>query len=117
MTAAPAGDGPCAPEPATCIEAEPFALQVTDDSMAPEFPAGCVIIVDPTGRVVHGAFVIAELASGYVFRRLDLSGGKPRLEALDPAAPALDLPGGLADLRGVVVQRAGRRRRDRKRYD
>ena len=33
--------------PTTCIEAEPFALRVTDDSMEPEFAAGCIIIVDP----------------------------------------------------------------------
>ena len=44
--------------PTTCIEAEPFALRVTDDSMEPEFATGCVIIVDPTGVAKDGACLL-----------------------------------------------------------
>ena len=102
----PAAEG-SAP-PTTCIEAEPFALRVTDDSMEPEFAPGCVIIVDPTGVAKDGAFVLAETDGEYIFRRLERSDGGDRLVALR---------GGLASVRGVVVQRAGARRRYHKRYD
>ena len=50
-------------EPATCVEAEPFALQVLDESMQPEFRKGCVILVDPTGRVQDGCYVLARTGS------------------------------------------------------
>ena len=104
-------------EPVTCQEAEPFALQVTDDSMAPEFPAGCIVIVDPTGVVRDGSFVIAETTNGLVFRELRIAGPRMTLHALDGRSEAIELAGGVAGIKGVVVQRAGRRRREHKRYD
>lgn len=104
-------------EPRTCIEAEPFALRVTDDSMSPEFREGCLIIVDPTGVARDGAYVLAEHEHGLLLRRLRLSGDTTRLEALNPDFPAVELDDGLASIRGVIVQRAGTRRRYHKRYD
>ena len=103
--------------PTTCIEAEPFALRVTDDSMEPEFAAGCVIIVDPTGVAKDGAFVLAEIDGEYIFRRLERTGEGDRLVALNDDYPPIALAAGLAAVRGVVVQRAGARRRYHKRYD
>lgn len=103
-------------EPRTCIEAEPYALRVTDDSMAPEFPRGCVIIVDPTGRATDGAFVLAEHEGGYLFRRLRVDGGEVWLESLRAGFEIIRPAQGLSAVKGVVVQRAGTRRRDRKRY-
>ena len=103
--------------PTTCIEAEPFALRVTDDSMEPEFAAGCIIIVDPTGIARDGAFVLAEIDGEYILRRLERTHGGDRLVALDDGYAPLALAGGLASVRGVVVQRAGSRRRYHKRYD
>ena len=111
------GDGVDTREPITCQEAEPFALRVTDDSMAPEFPAGCIVIVDPTGVVRHGAYVIAETAAGLTFRELRIEGGKMSLHALDARHETIELVRGLESIKGVVVQRAGRRRREHKRYD
>ncbi len=102
--------------PTTCIEAEPFALRVIDDSMAPEFAPGCIII-DPTGLATDGAFVLTEIEGEYIFRQLRRTKGGDRLVALNDHYPALTLTGGLAPVRGVVVQRAGTRRRDHKRYD
>lgn len=104
-------------ESRTCIEAEPFALRVEDDSMAPEFFPGCVIIVDPTGRATDGAFVLAEHEGGYVFRRLSIDGAEIELEPLNADYPVIRPPTGLAAVRGVIVQRAGTRRRHHKRYD
>ena len=103
--------------PTTCIEAEPFALRVVDDSMEPEFAAGCVIIIDPTGVVRDGAFVLAEVDSGYIFRMLRRTDAGDRLVALNGDYPPVTLAAGLASVRGVVVQRAGARRRYHKRYD
>ena len=125
--------GAAAP-PATCIEAEPFALRVIDDSMAPEFAPGCVIVIDPTGLATDGAFVLAEIDGEYIFRQLRRTEEGDRLVALNDRYPAIPLPGGAAippggiaeqsrqrfagaSVRGVVVQRAGARRRDHKRYD
>lgn len=103
-------------EARTCIEAEPYALRVTDDSMAPEFPRGCVIIVDPTGVAGDGAFVLAENQGTLVLRRLRVDGGDLWLEALRVGHEIIRPQDGFSAIRGVVVQRAGRRRRDHKRY-
>lgn len=103
-------------ETRTCTEAEPYALRVTDRSMAPEFPPGCVIIVDPTGVAVDGAFVLAEHNGALVLRRLRLDRDDVWLEALDSGYETIRPKSGLSAVRGVVVQRAGKRRRDHKRY-
>ena len=103
-------------ESRTCIEAEPYALRVTDESMAPEFPRGCVVIVDPTGVATDGAFVLAEHDGGLTFRRLRMDAAGVRLEALAAGYEVIRPDNGLAAVKGVVVQRAGRRRRDHKRY-
>ena len=40
-------------EPATCTEAEPFALRVQDDSMQPEFRTGCISLsIQPAGQLM-----------------------------------------------------------------
>jgi len=83
-------------EPSTCKEAEPFALRVLDDSMQPEFRVGCIIVIDPTGRATDGCYVLADLSS-----------------AKYPETTALD---DLSSIAGVVVQRAGVRRRYHKHY-
>ncbi len=100
--------------PTTCVDAEPYALRVTDASMAPEFPQGCVVIVDPTAEPAPGRFAVAETPSGLVLRRLAAAPGGWRLEALAPGVEADSARP--QDLRGVVTPRAGRRRRDHKRY-
>ena len=113
--APPAATG--AAPPTTCIEAEPFALRVTDDSMEPEFAAGCIIIIDPTGVAKDGAFVLAEIGGEYIFRRLNRTDEGDRLVPLNGTYAPVALTDGLAPVRGVVVQRAGARRRYHKRYD
>lgn len=100
----------------TCVEAEPFALRVLDESMEPEFAQGCVIIIDPTGVAKDGAYVLAELEGEYIFRQLRGEDGAWRLVALDGEHPEAALPQGLAAVKGVVVQRSGTRRSYHKRY-
>jgi hypothetical protein len=95
---------------AACSGAEPFALAVLDESMAPEFRAGDVIVIEPGGLAGDGAFVLAWAGGDWIFRRLLACGGRWRLEALDPRLPAIEI-GGLGDVRGVVIQKSPRGRR------
>jgi len=123
----------------TCTDAETFALRVLDDSMEPEFRRGCIIIIDPTGRATHGSFVLAQLpvdrdtlpgpanptpeSEGFVFRQLK-RGPQPEgvqstwhLAPLNQAYQAETTPIEIDAVVGVIVQRAGTRRRYHKRYD
>lgn len=105
-------------EPATCTEAEPFALQVLDDSMQPEFKSGCVILIDPTGRATDGSFVLAEHTNGeYLFRQLRQNAdGDWTLIALNNQYPPVTTAKDLSAVEGVIVQRAGTRRGYHKNY-
>lgn len=102
-------------EASTCIEAEAFALRVTDDSMEPEFAQGCIIIVDPTGPATHGAYVLAEVAGEFIFRQLSSKGSSLQLVALNSNYPSVSI-NSITSVKGVVTQRAGKRRRYHKRY-
>ncbi len=100
----------------SCAAGESFALQVLGDSMVPEFRDGSVVIVEPGGPLRDGAFVIAEHGSGVILRQLVIEQDQWSLHALAQGYPRIRIDG--ADtIRGVVTQRAGRRRADRKSYD
>ena len=101
---------------ARCGASEPFALRVLGDDMAPEFVEGHIVVVDPGGRVVSGCYVVARIDGQAMLRQLVIDGDSYRLTALKHSLPAIDLPG-LEAIVGVVSQRAGRRRREHKRYD
>lgn len=101
----------------SCSEAEPFALQVTDDSMEPEFAKGCIIIIDPTGIVRDGAYVFAvDENDEYIFRQLRIVDGRYILTALNESYPHIEISG-MERIEGVITQRAGKRRSYHKRYD
>ncbi len=108
MAAAPGAGDPCG-------AAEPFALRVLGEAMAPEFAEGDIVVVEPDGLATDGAYVIARAHGEWFLRRLVAHGGGWRLRALDPRFPDLDIPG-LEAVRGVVIQRArpGRRRESRR---
>jgi len=101
---------------ANCSASEPFALRVIGDDMAPEFVDGHIVIVDPGGRVISGCFVVARHADEVMLRQLSIDDGRYRLAALKQGIAEIEL-GGLDAIIGVVSQRAGRRRREHKRYD
>jgi SOS-response transcriptional repressor LexA len=105
------------PDLANCSASEPFALRVIGDDMAPEFEDGHLIIVDPGGRVVSGCYVVARQQSGMILRQLIGAGDCWQLHALDPSIDDIPLDNGLADIVGVISQRAGSRRKQHKRYD
>jgi len=98
-----------------CAGNEPFVLQVLGDSMEPEFPNGCMVVVEPGSQIEHGYFVIADAGTEVILRRVLIENQQWRLEALNPAYPVLEIEGP-ESIRGIVIQRAGRRRSDRKSY-
>jgi SOS-response transcriptional repressor LexA len=93
-----------------CAGAEPFALMVLGDSMAPEFADGDVIVVEPEGVAGDGAYVVARVDDGWALRQLVRTDDGWQLRALDGATPPTAIAD-LATLRGVVIQksRPGRR--------
>ena len=103
-------------EIARCGASEPFALRVLGDDMAPEFEEGHVVVVDPGGRVVSGCYVVARVAGEPMLRQLIIDGKKYLLVAAKKTLPTIELDG-FDTIVGVVSQRAGRRRREHKRYD
>ena len=94
---------------------EPFALRVVGDSMSPEFKDGCIIIIDPSGIVKDGSYVLARQGEEYVFRQLEFGEGVYYLKALQTGHEIIELPD-LAAVEGVIIQQGARRRADRKHY-
>ena len=102
-----------------CGASEPFALQVIDDSMEPEFPRGNIIVIDPTGVVGHGSYVLAVVENGYIFRQLVQENERYFIQPLNSAYLHEKREISLQAVQGKVVQQAGPRgkRSDRKKYD
>ena len=98
-----------------CAGSEPFALQVIGDSMEPEFIDGAIVIVEPTSSYHNGCFVVAAHDGNFLLRRLRIDDDHWWLDALNDTYPALAIPGP-GSVRGRVIERAGGRRKDRKRY-
>lgn len=99
----------------SCAEAEPYALRVIGDSMAPEFLDGHIIIIDPAMSPEHGAYVIIDYQGETTFRRFMVEPGRKFLKPLNDAYPTIEMAGNYR-VRGVVIQRASRRRKDHKNY-
>ena len=101
-----------------CASSEPFALQVIDDSMEPEFKKDCLIIIDPSGLAVDGAYVIAMIENGYIFRQLRIEDGRYYIQPLNEAYAHEKREIELAAIEGVIIQQAAPngRRKDRKKY-
>jgi len=95
---------------------EPYALRVIGDSMAPEFADGNIIIVDPGHPPVDGAFVVIDYGGEVMLGQYVLEGNRRWLKYLNAKHVAVELVPPF-EFKGVVIQRVGRRRKDRKRYD
>jgi len=94
-----------------CARCEPFALQVLGDSMEPEFPDKCIVIIEQAERCSHGMYVLVEVEGMRWFRqyRVDEQ-GKEWLVALNQLYPEIDLTGHAWKVMGVIIQRNIRRR-------
>lgn len=91
-----------------CVSLEPFALRVLDDSMAPDLPAGAVVVVDPGEPPEDGSLVVLEHDGEVRLRRLRLeapaTGEAGCARFVSPAGPDLAPEGGWRRaVRGVVT--------------
>jgi len=94
---------------------EPFALRVIGGTMAPEFADGAIIIIDPSGVVKDGSYVLARQGEEYIFRQLVFGKGVYYLKTLADGHEPIELPD-LVAIEGVIIQQGARRRADRKHY-
>ena len=89
-----------------CVSLEPYALRVLDDSMAPDLPAGTVVVVDPGEPAEDGCIAIVELDGEVLLRRLRLrdTGERRTARFTAPGLPDL-VPDGdwRRSVRGVVT--------------
>jgi DNA polymerase V len=99
-----------------CAELEPYALRVMGDSMAPEFWDGCIIIVEPRLGAASGQYVVVDYDGDTVFRQFVVEDGRTWLRPLNETYPSIELTREF-NVRGVVIQRAGTRRAQHKRYE
>ncbi len=97
-----------------CSELEPYALQVTDASMEPEFPENCVIVIEPALGAPDGTYVVADYADDTWFRQfvIDENGDKFLVATGDGFADMQLI--GPYQIRGVII--AQNYRGKRKKY-
>ncbi|WP_428605500.1 S24 family peptidase [Sedimenticola sp.] len=94
-----------------CSYNELYALQVLDDSMEPEFPAKCIIVIEPSEVCASGAYVIITVEGERLFRQwVRNTEGQVQLVALNPQYPSIALAGTNHKIEGVIVQRNIRRK-------
>ena len=94
-----------------CAWREPFALQVLGDSMEPEFPDKCVVIVEQAKQCSHGMYIFVEVEGVRWFRRyLVDEDGREWLIALNDLYPEIDLTGLEWKVLGIIIQRNIRRK-------
>ena len=98
-----------------CADHAPFALQVLGDSMEPEFSEGMIVIVEPGSNVSSGCYVVAQHEGEYLLRQFVLADARCLLKPLNVSYPTLALES-MQAIRGRVIQRAGKRRKDHKSY-
>lgn len=98
-----------------CSASEPYALRVIGDNMLPEFKDGQIIIVDPAFPPCHGAFVVVYYRDEYLFGQLHKKDNRQWLHYLNSQQEPIELIGPF-ECKGVVIQRAGRRK-DIKHYN
>jgi len=92
-----------------CSLHESYAAQVLGDSMEPEFPDKCVVIIYPVDQAYNGAYVFAEVEGVRWFRQYVKDNEGERLIALNDLYPEIYLDRLDWKILGVVVQRNIRR--------
>jgi phage repressor protein C with HTH and peptisase S24 domain len=89
-----------------CSYNELYALQVLDDSMEPEFPEKCIIVIEPSQVCASGAYVIITVDGERWFRQFVTDEeNNSRLIALKEGYPEIELEGTDYQIEGVIVQR------------
>ena len=88
-----------------CSSKEPFALQVLGDSMDPEFPDQCIVIIEPSDQCFSGMYIMAMVEGVRWFRQyIDDEQGE-RLVALNDLYPEIPLQGLEWKPEGIILQR------------
>lgn len=88
-----------------CSYNELYPLQVLDDSMAPEFPKDCIIVIEPASVCTSGAYVIASALGDRWFRQFVRDeDGNEKLVALNDLYQPILLDGASYQIEGVIVQ-------------
>ncbi|MCW8944028.1 MAG: S24 family peptidase [Sedimenticola sp.] len=94
-----------------CSYNELYPLQVLDDSMEPEFPVKCIIVIEPSEVCASGAYVIISVEGERLFRQLIRDdSGRQKLVPLNPQYPTIPLTETNHKIEGVIVQRNIRRK-------
>lgn len=93
----------------SCSSSEPFALQVLGDSMEPEFPDECIVVIEPNDECSDGAYVMAEVENSLWFRQYFNDDKGERLVAVNDSYPDIPLGDMQWKILGVIVQRNVRR--------
>ncbi len=94
-----------------CAWREPYALQVLGDSMEPEFPDKCIVIIEQAESCSDGMYVFVEVEGVRWFRQYRVDeNGREWLIALNDLYPEIDLTGLEWKVMGVIIQRNVRRK-------
>lgn len=87
-----------------CGASEPYALQVTDDSMEPEFKKNSIVIIDPVGQCTDGQYVFIEYDGVRWFRKFVIRDDIQYLIALNNIYPEIILDNSF-DVLGIIIQK------------
>ncbi len=94
-----------------CSSKEPFALQVLGDSMEPEFPDKCIIMIAPAEVCPNHSYVFVEVEHERWFRQyVKDEKGIEWLVAENEIYPKIELTELKWKLHGVITQRNIRRK-------
>ncbi|MBD3609717.1 MAG: S24 family peptidase [Gammaproteobacteria bacterium] len=105
----------CSPE-GGCGSDELYALMVLGDDMLPEFEDGDVIVIDPSGQASDGKYIVAEHNGEYTFRQLAIEDNRFFIHTMQQPNIREELVNGAADIKGLIVQKTAKNRRERKKY-
>jgi phage repressor protein C with HTH and peptisase S24 domain len=95
---------------------EPFALRVIGDSMEPEFKDGHIILVDPGFPLLDGVYAVINNNGEFIFGQYSKENSESWIRYLNPDFEAVKLEVDF-EVKGVITQRNGPKRKDVKRYD
>jgi len=92
-------------ELSSCSSKEPFALQVLGNSMEPEFPDKCMIIIEPSDWCQSGMYVMVMVEGVRWFRQYIKDTAGERLVALNEIYPEIPLQDLDWKPEGIIMQR------------